>query len=160
MARHFVCASIAALIVLVVGFAQSGEKKGGDIAKPLTDVQKLEGVWVEVHALAKEKPKGRGGFYEWHFKDEKIHSEHTQTLDGEPLAGSGRTGTHKLNASAKPKTIDILLKSPSGEDWKYLGIYEFDGDALKLCVAKEKRPTAFETDNENRMYLLRRRSKE
>ncbi len=52
----------------------------------------------------------------------------------------------KLDASKKPKTIDIF-KPDDDKAPAVLGIYEFDGDKLKLCVAApgKDRPTAFES---------------
>ena len=54
-------------------------------------------------------------------------------------------GTLKLDAGKKPKAIDAL---PDGGDKPLLGIYEFDGDKLKLCFAGPGmgRPTAFTAD--------------
>ena len=51
-------------------------------------------------------------------------------------------GTIKLDAAKKPKAIDAL---PAGSDKPLLGIYEFDGDKMKLCFAGpgKDRPTAF-----------------
>lgn len=128
----------------------------GRTAEEKEDAQKLEGTWVEAHALAKDKPKGRGGYYAWAFKGDQVVRAHTQTIDGEPVTGSSHRGTYKLDPAAKPKTIDIVLKSPLGEDWKYLGIYEFDGDTLKLCLAKDKRPAKIDRKDGNYLYVLKR----
>jgi uncharacterized protein (TIGR03067 family) len=51
-------------------------------------------------------------------------------------------GTIKLDAAKKPKAIDAY---PAGRDKPLLGIYEFDGDKLKLCFAApgKERPAAF-----------------
>jgi uncharacterized protein (TIGR03067 family) len=136
---------------------QSGEPKADAVKEEMT---KLEGPWVEEHAFAKEKRKGRGSVYAWIFKGNQVSRQHTQTLDGEPLIGSGHNGTYKLDISAKPKAIDIVLKSPLGEDWKYLGIYLLGGDSLKLCMSAEKRPVAFESKGDNRLYVLKRPPKE
>ena len=73
------------------------------------------------------------------------------------MARSGHTGTYRLDIAAKPKVIDIVLKSPSGEDWKYHGIYEFDGDILKICLVKDgERPTTFEKKELSWLYRLKR----
>ena len=51
-------------------------------------------------------------------------------------------GTVKLDPTKKPRAIDAL---PAGEGKSLLGIYEFDGNKLKLCFARpgKARPTEF-----------------
>jgi uncharacterized protein (TIGR03067 family) len=44
-------------------------------------------------------------------------------------------GTLKLDATKNPKTIDALPDGPAGKMGPILGIYEIDGDTLKLCFA-------------------------
>jgi uncharacterized protein (TIGR03067 family) len=149
----FAMATSVALLACMIDPSQSGEKKDDPANR---EIKKLEGAWVEVHAFAKEKPKGRGSVYAWIFKGDKIHRQHTQTLDGEPLVGSGHSGTYKLDVSGNVMAIDIILKSPLDEEWKYFAIYKFEGDILKLCMSKEKRPTTFENKDENRLYVLQR----
>jgi uncharacterized protein (TIGR03067 family) len=142
-----------AFLALLGRASQSGEKKD-DPAK--AESKKLQGVWVEVHAFAKKKPKGRGSVYAWMFKGDKVYRQHTQTIDGEPVIGSGHSGTYNLDLSEQVNAIDIVLKSPLDEDWKYLGIYKFEGEILKLCMNKDKRPTTFDNKDENRLYVLQR----
>jgi hypothetical protein len=79
-----------ALLSFLHQTSQSGDKKD-DLVK--AERKKLEGVWVEVHAFARKKPKGRGSVYSWMFKGDKVHRQHTQTIDGEPVIGSGHSGT-------------------------------------------------------------------
>ena len=147
---------VAVSMALLSSFHQtsrSGEKKDDRVK---AERKKLEGVWVEVHAFAKKKPKGRGSVYAWMFKGDKVHRQHTQTIDGEPVIGSGHSGTYKLDLAGKVNAIDLVLKSPLDEDWKYLGIYKFEGEILKLCMNKDKRPTSFDSKDENRLYVLQR----
>src|SRR2546421_313304 len=48
--------------------------------------------------------------------------------------------TYKLDPGKKPREIDFKSKET------ILGIYELDGDTLKLCVSTSgKRPTAFDS---------------
>lgn len=133
--------------------SQPDEKKDDPVQ---AEINKLEGAWVEIHAFAKEKPKGRGTVYAWIFKGDKIHRQHTQTLDGDFLAGSGHSGTYKLDVTGKVMAIDIILQSPFNEDWKYLGIYTFEGEILKLCMNGEKRPTTFHNKDGNSLFVLQR----
>lgn len=151
--RVAVLAVSIGMLACMVQASQSGENKDPSVE---AESKKLEGAWVEVHAFAKEKPKGRGSVYAWIFKGEKIQRQHTQTLDGEAVIGSGHSGTYTLDVSGKIMAIDIILKSPLDEEWKYLGIYKLEGDLLKLCMSKEKRPTTFENKDDNRLYVLQR----
>src|SRR5262245_10764905 len=52
-------------------------------------------------------------------------------------------GTFKIDATRKPKTIDLVPANAK----PILGIYEFDGDKLRMCysVPGGERPKAFES---------------
>jgi uncharacterized protein (TIGR03067 family) len=65
---------------------------------------------------------------------------------------------YKINASAKLKTIDF-----TGADAKLVGIYELDGDSLKLCAARgdrATRPTEFKADGKGVVIQTLKRVKE
>jgi uncharacterized protein (TIGR03067 family) len=55
-------------------------------------------------------------------------------------------GTFTIDPTHSPKTIDYVLTEGRNKGKTQLGIYEFDGDTLKFCVAAVglERPTAFE----------------
>ena len=57
-----------------------------------------------------------------------------------------KQGEYKLDPTAKPKAIDLV--EPNGSR-NTPGIYELDGDTLKICIAEGQnavRPTAFKPD--------------
>ena len=76
------------------------------------------------------------------------------------------TGKHeysvKLGASKKPKTIDMKALDGRSKGDVLLGIYQLDGDALKLCVASDPkindRPSRFtsEVGSKNFLYTFKR----
>jgi uncharacterized protein (TIGR03067 family) len=79
-------------------------------------------------------------------KDDKEAAEFKLTIKGGAayLEGQGdaKHATIKLDSSKKPKQIDITPED--GQD-KMLGIYELTGDKLKMCMAKDSRPTEFKS---------------
>jgi uncharacterized protein (TIGR03067 family) len=54
-----------------------------------------------------------------------------------------QVGTQKIDPSKSPKTIDVTLTEGASKGTVMLGIYEIDGDTLKVCFDPEgkKRPT-------------------
>ncbi|MBI1369929.1 MAG: TIGR03067 domain-containing protein [Planctomycetes bacterium] len=79
--------------------------------------------------------------------------------EGEELAG-----TFKLDAAAKPKTVDLTMQRPgSDQPETMVGLYELDGDTLKLCVPNgpgEARPTEFKPDGKQYAVITFKRVKE
>ena len=93
--------------------------------------------------------------------------EITLTIAGDKLSFSRTRKGEKQNfdngsyeivdAGAKPKMIDLTgFPKP---DVKMLGIYELDGNTLKICVGKSKRPTEFASKpgSKTGVLVLRRR---
>ena len=74
----------------------------------------------------------------------RVHDGTTYTIT--PKKGDPFKGMFKVDDTAKPKTIDMI---PDGGRYKgqtLRGIYEVDGDMLKLCFATSPelaRPTEF-----------------
>ncbi len=97
-----------------------------------TDQQKLQGKWTvesfEFNAMPVESMQGAIR----EFKDD----QYTLT----PISGETYSGTIKLDATKTPHQIDLVMP-----DRTLKGIYEIDGDALKIAYALEgdARPTEF-----------------
>jgi uncharacterized protein (TIGR03067 family) len=72
------------------------------------------------------------------------------------MSGHHEKGTLKLDASKKPKTVDIHITEGGDAGQTQLGIYELEGDTLKICFAQagQERPTEFATKPESRTGLL------
>jgi uncharacterized protein (TIGR03067 family) len=58
-----------------------------------------------------------------------------------------QVGTQKLDPSKSPKTIDVTMTDGPSKGMVMVGIYEFDGDTLKVCFDPQgkKRPTEFKS---------------
>jgi uncharacterized protein (TIGR03067 family) len=58
-----------------------------------------------------------------------------------------QAGTQKLDPSKSPKAVDATVTEGNGKGRKMLGIYEIEGDTLKVCFDPEgkKRPTEFKS---------------
>jgi uncharacterized protein (TIGR03067 family) len=58
-----------------------------------------------------------------------------------------QVGTQKLDPSKSPKAIDVTVTEGLKKGAVMLGIYEIDGDTLKVCFDEEgkKRPTEFKS---------------
>jgi uncharacterized protein (TIGR03067 family) len=54
-------------------------------------------------------------------------------------------GTFTIDATKKPKTMDFFPEGTNDKTKASLGIYEFDGEKLKICFAQpgKERPTEF-----------------
>jgi uncharacterized protein (TIGR03067 family) len=74
------------------------------------------------------------------------------TTDGSnfTLSAGGKVlmqGTYKLNKSTKPKQVDLIASAGAGKSAgvQLKGIYQVEGDTLKVCVANpgKPRPTQF-----------------
>lgn len=65
------------------------------------------------------------------------------------------TRLSKLDASQKPKQIDLTHTSGEYKGKVLLGIYEFDGDTYRACVAPpgKDRPTEFSTKEGDGLLL-------
>lgn len=88
--------------------------------------------------------------------------------DGRREMASGLTNAGfkscTLDESTTPKSIDIVgLAGKENEKTKtYPGIYEIDGDRLRICYAETspKRPTQFESNGHDNLFECERISKE
>jgi len=49
-------------------------------------------------------------------------------------------GSFKIDATQKPKTIDLIPAAAKGKPATIQGIYEFDGEKLKLCYGAPGQP--------------------
>ncbi|MBI3411694.1 MAG: TIGR03067 domain-containing protein [Planctomycetes bacterium] len=66
-------------------------------------------------------------------------------------------GIFKLDSAAKPKKIDLAIKTGNCEGKAQVGIYQFEKDKLKICFARagdEARPKEFVTQEDPATFVL------
>ena len=114
------------------------------------ELKKLEGAWATVSIEA----AGQKVTDEDKIKTRKLTTKgekYTLKVGDETVQG-----TIEINPTKKPKTIAVKPESGTNKGKTLLGIYELDGDSLKICLAlpDKDRPTAFATAAENGQQLV------
>lgn len=66
-----------------------------------------------------------------------------------------QVGTQKIDPSKSPKTIDVTMTEGPSKGSVLLGIYELDGDTLKVCFDPQgkKRPTEFKSPEGSQYFV-------
>ena len=130
-------------LLFAVGFLVAADEPKSDASKK--DLERLQGDWAAVSMI-----------HDGH----KVPDDDVQSLF-RTMKGDQYTvflfkkvigkGTFKLDASKKPKTIDLQPASAAAKIQPILGIYEFDGDTWKICYANpgKERPTEFTAKEES-----------
>jgi uncharacterized protein (TIGR03067 family) len=107
---------------------------------PKDELKKLEGTWTmasgekDGKALAEQAIKGAKLVFKGDQHDVKVGDDIFK-------------GTHKVDPSKKPKTIDATDSEGPFKGKTVHGIYEVDGDTFKVCFAApgKDRPKEFST---------------
>ncbi len=128
--------TIAALFLFLM--PANGDSKA-ELAK--ADAKKLQGAWVmvglEIDGTVISETKIKGTTLE--IKGDKYIVK---------TGGKAREVRFALDASKKPKEIDLFFPDPPNADKLHRGIYLIDGDTFKMCKAQaadQRRPTEFGT---------------
>jgi uncharacterized protein (TIGR03067 family) len=131
----------AAFVLCVVTFAKSGDSK--------EDVKAMEGTWLPLSAeLSGAK-----------FPDEVLKIMKL-TLKGETysvdVGGKLDKGTCKIDASKKPKTLDIVGTEGPNQGKTIPAIYELTKDGLKVCydLSGKERPKEFKSEKGTQQFLV------
>jgi uncharacterized protein (TIGR03067 family) len=132
-----------AALCCAVGFAASGGP--GTLADDKADlekeVRKFQGTWTfeSSEAGGRELPTVELKLLLLTFEGDK----HTVKKGDEVV----QVGIQKLDPSKSPKTIDVTMTEGPSKGTVMLGIYELDGDTLKVCFDPrgKKRPTEFKS---------------
>jgi uncharacterized protein (TIGR03067 family) len=136
-------------MILAALFLVGADKPKKDAAS--TDLEKLQGVWSVVGAESNGEKFAVSQLQPSKviFKGDRM----IRTKLGKPFISR-----IKLDPSKTPRAIDIHVKVDNGEGEKTvrrLGIYELDGDTLKIATTMgKKRPTAFKTRADSDVVLV------
>jgi uncharacterized protein (TIGR03067 family) len=113
------------------------------------DGDSIDGTWVVSAAeLAGKK-----------FPDEVAKTIKLVIKDGKYTVTVGEKadrGTTKINALAKPKTLDITGTDGPNKGKTFLAIYKRDGNSLRVCydLSGKDRPTEFKTKEGSQLFLV------
>jgi uncharacterized protein (TIGR03067 family) len=133
------CQFLLLLAVLIVGADDPADEAG-----------KLQGTWAVVSAVGIDAPQEAVKRLKVVIRRETIHIMAPDGVDAKAALREREKANFKLDPSKKPKAID-LSKDPSRLSAR--GIYELDGDTLKLAWRKEgPRPTEFPTRQRPREF--------
>jgi uncharacterized protein (TIGR03067 family) len=117
------------------------------------DLKAMQGKWSVVECVDRGKPLPAKEF-------EEIEFEFKGATMIARLGNTGHQTTFKLDPSQKPKVIRHIAEEPGKAVVE--GIYEIDGDTLKLASTKKidgKRPTSFELKkgDDVQIFVLKRK---
>ena len=135
-------------MIFMTGPVHADDKDGREAARK--DLERLQGTWVVVsmeregEAIPQEELKGRTCVYE---KD-----SFTLRSGDQPR----RRGIVTLDASRKTKAINTWDMDGPYADATVPGIYDLNGDTLKLCFSRPgaERPAEFTTKSGSGLILV------
>jgi uncharacterized protein (TIGR03067 family) len=128
-------ALIAGAALLGGGARAIADDKKDDAAKE--EMKKFEGNWQLV-ASERDGEKAPADVIKTAKAATKA-GKVTLSVDGKTVLEADFT----IDPTKKPKTIDATPTTGTDKGKKSLGIYEFDGDTLKICYSEKERPTEF-----------------
>ena len=133
---------------IALGFASPDEAK--------QQAEKLQGVWGAISYVQDgqgegEKVAPQESPVRWVFKGDKV----TFRADVEEASANG---SFKLDPSKTPQAIDVLFPAAPGEKkgQAILGIYELDGDTLRICYGPDgtERAAEFKSKAGSKLILV------
>ena len=138
------------LLLVAAGLLVAAEDPKADAKK---DKENIQGAWKAVSGEAGGRP----------MSEERVNSiKIVITADKITVNGVGenaRVSTYKIDPAQKPKTIDLTNEM----DETAPGIYELDGDMLKVCWNQggSELPKKFESkpDTQVRLMVFKREKK-
>jgi uncharacterized protein (TIGR03067 family) len=136
-------------LIAVALLAAISDAVGADPSKD--ESKKLEGTWT-VESASKDGKPDDGFANEIAIAGDRLAIK--------PTKGKEQTRRFRVDPSKDPKTIDFIPIEPLAKNAAFgLGIYELDGDKLKLCIgAPDKRPTELSDKGSLLLVLKRKKS--
>ena len=137
--RRFVCIILPSAVVLLPACSETAQDE-----QSKADHATLQGEWAIVSAESNGEPPPPGVLDGARF-----------AFSGDNLTLLGKEGTFRLDATKSPREIEFVRGNS-----RQLGIYELDGDSLKLCVGPaDDRPTEFKTKprTDHSLFVLKRK---
>lgn len=140
----------ALLMVVTAGLLIAGDTPKSSEAKK--EVEKFQGKWVAI-ALEQEGME--------------VPAAAVKKANMTLLIKSGKLtfttpkgtqeGTVRVDPAKKPRTIDFSVTSADGKKETILGIYEWEGETLRIAADKEKRPTEFKSKKDGPLVMTLKR---
>lgn len=125
------------LLTVMPGLA--ADDRGAEAAKK--DLERMQGEWA-LESMIRDGERIPDDDAQALFRSVKGTEYTVSRYD--KVAGKG---TFALDAFKQPREIDIRPKTAAADAKPILGIYELNGDTLKMCYGQpgKPRPTAFES---------------
>src|SRR5262249_49492274 len=109
----------------------------------------LEGTWAD------DPPKGDGRRNIIRFESGSLEWRSVRYRNGKPLFGQAIVYENRLDATSKPKEITLTGSATEAKE-TLLGIYELDGDKLKIALGNGKmKPSKFDDKSADVLTLKR-----
>src|SRR5262249_17050280 len=125
---------------------------GAGKADPVKELRRFQGDWTFESSIAdgKEIPAGDLKGLVLTFEGDK----HTVKKGAEVI----QVGTQKIDPTKRPRTIDVTMTEGPSKGAMMLGIYEIDGDTLRVCFDSQgkRRPTEFGSGSGSFLNVHRR----
>lgn len=148
MGRFRIC--LAALCCAIV-FGESGGSRllADDKADFAKETKKFQGTWTIESSVTggQEIPRTQLQGFLVIYEGDKHTVKH-----GDKVI---QVGTQKIDPSKSPKTIDVTMSEGPNKGAVMLGIYEFEGETLKVCFDPQgkKRPTEFKSTQGSQNFV-------
>jgi uncharacterized protein (TIGR03067 family) len=132
------------------------------LEKKLQAVRELQGGW-KVELVERNGAKAREDDDLKNLRVVIEGNKWTNRYSGEN--GRTQSSTFTLDPDKKPKAVDFVADEGPAKDKRSLGIYELDGDTLKVCFDNTgrggDRPTEFKTtaDSGRTLFVFKRQKK-